>query len=107
MARQLGREEALALRKEIVDHYNASDAAKWKKTDRWQDICQAYLACNGLETLENNGGESEGEYAETVIRFKDKIYSFHYNYYSHDGFNYDYIAVSEVQPVQRLVTFYE
>lgn len=53
------------------------------------------------------GGEGGGEHVETVFKFKDKIYKVVLTYFSYDGYQWDYAAAYEVQPIERLVTFYE
>lgn len=62
----------------------------------------------GVEFIEQEGGgEGGGEYCYTVFKIKDTLYKVEYSYYSHEGFNFDYMDFKEVKPVQRMVTFYE
>lgn len=49
----------------------------------------------------------EGEYAHTIIEWNNKFYRFDYSYYSGDGYNFDYMTVKEVVPVQETVTVYK
>ena len=60
-----------------------------------------------LRKVEVHGGESMGEYAHTIIEWKNKFYRFDYSYYSGDGYNFDYMTVKEVVPVQETVTVYK
>lgn len=56
---------------------------------------------------QDGGGEGGGEDCYAVIKVDGVFYKITYSYASYEGFNYDYANVSEVNPVQRLVTFYE
>lgn len=67
-----------------------------------------------FNTVEQEGGEGEGDYAYTVIFFHDKLneregkhYKFEYSYYSYSGFNFDCVTVTEVKPVLETVTVYK
>lgn len=61
------------------------------------------------KSLEQEGGESQGEYAYSVFEVKGKTYKTEYSYYSYDGFNYDDIlsTLREVQEVTKTVTVWE
>lgn len=62
----------------------------------------------GVEIVEQHGGESEGEYAYTVWKYKDAYYRLDYSYYSYDGFNnIELDSIREVKKVERTVSFFE
>lgn len=56
---------------------------------------------------QEGGGEGGSEYCYAVIKVDGVFYKVEYNYASYDGFNWDYAEVSVVNPVERLVVFYE
>lgn len=75
------------------------------KTER-QEILKSY----DYEWMEGDtGGEGEGEYCYSVIRFQGKFYKAEWSYYSYNGCEYDYIAdtVKQVFPKEKLVIVYE
>ena len=53
------------------------------------------------------GGEGGSEDVATVVKIKDTYYEVCYSYYSHEGYNFEWLTCNEVKPVQRMVTFYE
>lgn len=53
------------------------------------------------------GGEGGSEDVTTVVKIKDAYYEVCYSYYSHEGYNFEWMTCNEVKPVQRMVTFYE
>lgn len=53
------------------------------------------------------GGEGGSEDVTTVVKIKDTYYEVCYSYYSHEGYNFEWMTCNEVKPVQRMVTFYE
>jgi hypothetical protein len=60
-----------------------------------------------FENIEDVGGEGEGEHAHFVFRWKGQLYKFVYYYYSYNGYEFDGATMYEVNPVERMVTFYE
>lgn len=63
---------------------------------------------NGYELLEQEGGgEGGSEWCYSVFKLGGKIYKINYNYYSHQGFDFDYAEVKEVKPVKKTVVVYE
>lgn len=67
-----------------------------------------------FKTIEQDGGEGQGEYACGVIFFHDKLtqengtyYKFEYEYYSYSGYNFDDLTVTKVVPVSKTITVYE
>lgn len=56
---------------------------------------------------QEGGGEGGAEDCHAVFKYKDTIYMMHYNYYSHHGYEFDYMAAFIVEPVQKMVTVYE
>ena len=62
------------------------------------------------ELIENcGGGEGGAEDCTSVFKFDGKLYRAYFNYYSHDGYNYEDIVstLKEVFPVERMTTYYE
>ena len=53
------------------------------------------------------GGEGGAADCQSVFKIKGKFYSVCYNYASHYGFSAEYADVHLVEPVERMVTFYE
>lgn len=62
----------------------------------------------GVRHIEQEGGESDGEYAYTVWTYKGEFFRLDYNYYSHSGYeNIDLDEIKQVKKVERTVAFYE
>lgn len=60
-----------------------------------------------LELIECEGGEGEGEHAESIFKLDGVFYRASYSYYSYNGFDYDYMEVEEVIPTEKVVLVYE
>lgn len=56
---------------------------------------------------QEGGGEGGAENCFTVLRVDDNYYKVFYNYYSHEGFCYDYAEVRLVSPKEKTITVYE
>lgn len=60
---------------------------------------------------QDGGGEGGTEWCHTIVEEKSgdttKFYKVTYNYYSHNGFEFDYADMSEVTPKTKTVTVYE
>ena len=56
----------------------------------------------------DGGGEGGGEYVECIFQIEDKYIHTNFNYYSYDGYEYDYILDSAafVKPVQEMTTVF-
>lgn len=59
------------------------------------------------EHIEQVGGEDEGSYAHLVFKWKGQMYKFVFSYYSHDGYNFDYSELYEVEAKEKTITVYE
>lgn len=59
--------------------------------------------------LQEGGGEGGREYCEGVFEMFGKTYKTSWSYYSHHGYEYDYISedLREVKPVEKVVIVYE
>lgn len=62
----------------------------------------------GVTQVEQEGGESEGEYAHTVWEYKGEYFRLDYNYYSYSGYdNVELSSIRQVKKVERTVSFFE
>lgn len=62
----------------------------------------------GVTIVEQEGGESEGEYAHTIWEWNGEFFRLDYNYYSYNGYeNIDIDDIRHVKKVERTVSFYE
>lgn len=62
----------------------------------------------GVRIVEQEGGESEGEYAYTVWEWRGEFFRLDYSYYSYNGYeNIDLDNIRHVKKVERTVSFYE
>lgn len=50
----------------------------------------------GYSLVSQFGGEGEGDHAETIFKLNGDFYKVTYNYYSHDGFDFDYAEAFSV-----------
>lgn len=82
----------------------------------WYDIVDGFEFEDGskLEDVDSEGGEGEGEYAFTVLKYTpansvgdEKYFKLEYNYYSHYGCDFDNITVREVSRVKKMVEVWE
>lgn len=57
---------------------------------------------------QEGGGEGGAEYCYGVFQLGEKFYKAEYSYYSHQGYEYDYIVntLTEVRPQEKLITVY-
>ena len=63
---------------------------------------------DGVRVVEQEGGESEGEYAHTIWEYKGEFFRLDYNYYSYNGYeNVNISDIRHVKKVERTVAFYE
>ena len=53
------------------------------------------------------GGEAEGEHAESVFSVDGVLYKATFRYFSHYGFDLDYLEVFEVEKKEKTVTVYD
>lgn len=68
-----------------------------------------------FSVIENVGGEGQGDSAHAVIFWQDKTkgetegtyYKFEYSYYSHEGYNFDYMHTYKVSPRSKTITVYD
>lgn len=56
---------------------------------------------------QEGGGEGGAENCFTVLHVDDDYYKVFYNYYSHEGFCFDYAEVHLVSPKEKTITVYE
>lgn len=59
------------------------------------------------ETIENEGGEGQGDLAWVVIKVGDYFFRADYTYASWDGFYYDGSEFRQVHPVTKTIVEYE
>lgn len=98
----------------------ASNGRKWddpELKEEWRlyfdqvnDAKEKMISQLGYEHIQQEGGGEGGtEHCQGVFRLQGKLYSAVYSYYSHHGYDYDYIAdtLREVEPVQKTITVYE
>ena len=60
-----------------------------------------------VEILEQHGGEGEGSYAYTLLSLDGVLYKIEYNYYSYNGYDYDYITAKTVTKKTKTIEVYE
>lgn len=81
---------------------------KWGSYSDFHEFLQEGVEENDrLELIYSEGGEGEGEHAESVFKLDGVFYKADYNYYSYNGFDYDYMVVHEVIPTEKTVIVYE
>ena len=106
----------LSVLKEFLDDFNKATDDKYdeaefvsflthnefyKEAEEWADSV-------GYELLEQDGGgEGGSEWCHSVFKLNNKTFKITYNYYSHNGFDYDYAEATEVKAVTKTVTVYE
>lgn len=56
---------------------------------------------------QDGGGEGGSEDCETVFKRGNKHYKVLFSYSSWEGYNFDFATAKLVEPVERMVTFYE
>lgn len=82
----------------------------WKDDTRFQNFLSFYnrnnLDTDRLQIIEREGGEAEGEYACTVFTVDGVYYKAEYRYFSHYGYDFDYLEVYEVTPKEQTITVY-
>ncbi len=71
------------------------------------DLEDSYLSNNNYEFIhQDGGGEGGTEYCETVFKLNETYYKMEYSYYSHHGYDFDNVSISEVTPSQKTITVY-
>lgn len=78
--------------------------------EKRKEAREAFFAEYDYEHLEQDGGgEGGSEYCYGVFRFGGKIYMTSWSYFSHHGYEYDYVEgnLKEVQAKQKTITVYE
>lgn len=91
------------LTKELIDLFK-------KHAIDGEDLEDALLYSTppGVEIVEQEGGESEGEYAHTVWKYKDRFFRLDYSYYSYHGYdNLDVNEIREVHKKEKTIQVYE
>lgn len=91
---------------------NYNDASYQEEISAYHKTKQNFLdnIVGDYEHLQQEGGgEGGSEYCYGVFRLGDTIYRAEYNYYSHQGHDYDYIldTLKVVTPKQKTITVYE
>lgn len=60
------------------------------------------------ELISHTGGyEEDEEECTSILKIGDQYFKFDYGYRSSDGYDYTWMDVREVKPVQKVVTVYE
>jgi len=82
----------------------------WKNDTRFENFLTFYrldhLDTDRIQVIEREGGEAEGEYACTVFTVDGVFYKAEYRYFSHVGYDFDYMEVYEVTPKETTITVY-
>lgn len=90
---------------EEYEEYNKLSWAEQKEFNK-----QLLLEKLGYKHIsQDGGGEGGSEYCEGIFELNGKFYSASYQYYSHNGHEFDDIldTLVEVFPVQKTITVYE
>lgn len=84
------------------------DPRDWNDDTRFENFLRAYprFDTDRVKVIERQGGEAEGEYACTVFTVDGVFYKAEYSYYSHVGYDFDYMEVYEVTPKETTITVY-
>ena len=56
--------------------------------------------------LQEGGGEGGAEDCRSVFKVGDQYFMVNYNYYSYNGFDFDYASITEVEPYEKIVIDY-
>jgi hypothetical protein len=79
----------------------------WNNDSRFESfLIYGRVDTDRLKVIERQGGEAEGEYACTVFEMDDVCYKAEYRYFSHVGYDFDYMEVYEVTPKETTITVY-
>lgn len=64
--------------------------------------------CERLKLIsQEGGGEGEGEHVEAIFMLDGEYYKATWSYFSHYGYDWDYLEVNKVVPTERTITVYE
>lgn len=99
------------------EHNEALDNGDFEDTDEaWQTYWEGWMELNHLiindevvpvTSVEQNGGEGEGDYCYIVFQIGDQLFKKEGYYASYDGYYWDEGDVFEVEPWQVLTTVYK
>jgi hypothetical protein len=79
----------------------------WNNDSRFESfLTYGRVDTDRLKVIERQGGEAEGEYACTVFTVDGVFYKAEYSYYSHVGYDFDYMEVYEVTPKETTIMVY-
>lgn len=93
---------------DIIIAYNETSPRYEVGKGSWGDFVYEIPDFDEFEMIESDSGrEGHGEYCSSIFKWKGKIYKFEYSYYSHYGLSFDNATLTEVKPVQKIVTVYE
>jgi hypothetical protein len=83
------------------------DPRDWNNDSRFESfLIYGRVETDRLEVIERQGGEAEGEYACTVFTVDGVFYKAEYRYFSHVGYDFNYMGVYEVTPKETTITVY-
>ena len=107
MSTQLTSEQKDALLQEIADKYNEGNEG-WNCEATTDSIFGEEVRPKGFEFIDQDGGgEGGSEYCEMVFKWNGQLYKITYNYYSHQGYEWDYGSIYTVEAKEKTVTVYE
>lgn len=93
--------------REMVEEVLEENPGRWGSVEFTEFLREGVEDNDRLELLHSEGGEGEGEHAESVFKLDGVFYKAEYSYYSYNGFDYDYMEVYEVVPKEKTIIVYE
>ena len=91
----------------LVDATDSGVTWKWGEPDIEEIILEGCEEAGIVQVSQEGGGEGGAEDCVSVLLIAGQHYAVHYSYYSHYGFDFDYVDVRMVSPKQKTITVYE